>query len=126
MPLVEYAYNNTVHTSTGKVPFEIIKGRPKLPIILKPHDKIFAADEYVCDISVAFEKIKEAISRAQNKHKRAADKHRRSLVFKEDDWALLKLSTARLSHTTGKNWQGKPTGHQKYYMKLAKRYYGPF
>ena len=93
---------------------------------MKPHDKIFAADEYVRDISVAFEKIKEAISRAQDKHKRDADKHRRSLAFIEDDWVLLKFSKARLSHTTGKNRQGEPTGHQKYYMKLAKRYYGPF
>ena len=47
-------------------------------------------------------------------------------LLEEDDWVLLKFSKARLSHTTGKNWQGKPTGHQKYYMKLAKRYYGPF
>ena len=54
LPLVEYAYNNTVHTSTGKAPFEIIEGRPKLPIILK--DKIFAADEYVHDTSIAFDK----------------------------------------------------------------------
>ena len=59
------------------------------------------------DISVAFEKIKEAISRAQDKHKRVADKHRRSLDFKEDDWVLLKFSKARLSHTTGKNRQGR-------------------
>ena len=35
LPLVEYAYNNLVHTSTGTAPFEIIEGRPKLPIILK-------------------------------------------------------------------------------------------
>ena len=82
LPLVEYAYNNAVHNSTGKAPFEITEGRPKLPIILKPHDTIFAADEYVRDISVAFEKLKEAISHAQDKHKRAADKHRRSLAFK--------------------------------------------
>ena len=78
------------------------------------------------DISVAFEKIKEAISHAQEKHKRATDKHRRSLAFKEDDWVLLRFTKARLRHTTGKNRQGEPTGHQKYYMKLAKRYYGPF
>ena len=24
LPLVEYAYNNTIHTSTGKTPFEVI------------------------------------------------------------------------------------------------------
>ena len=39
---------------------------------------------------------------------------------------MLKFAKARLSHTTGKNRQGEPRGHQKYYMKLAKRYYGPF
>jgi hypothetical protein len=42
LPLVEYAYNNTIHTSTGKSPFEIIEGRPKLPLIVKSLGKIFA------------------------------------------------------------------------------------
>ena len=31
LPLVEYAYNNTVHTSTGKSPFEIVEGGGKAP-----------------------------------------------------------------------------------------------
>ncbi|MCO5578183.1 hypothetical protein L7F22_032021 [Adiantum nelumboides] len=34
LQLVEYAYNNTVHTSTGKVPFEIVEGGKKVPRIL--------------------------------------------------------------------------------------------
>ena len=34
LPLVEYAYNNTIHSSTGKAPFEVIEGRPKPPLIL--------------------------------------------------------------------------------------------
>ena len=59
-----------MHSSIGKAPFEVIEGRPKLPLMLKPHDKIFAADEYVRDISVAFDKIKDAISKAQEKHKK--------------------------------------------------------
>ena len=63
-------YNNTVHTSTGKAPFEIIEGRPKTSYYLEDlMIIIFSADEYVRDISVAFDKIKEAISRAQEKHK---------------------------------------------------------
>ncbi|MCO5578979.1 hypothetical protein L7F22_032830 [Adiantum nelumboides] len=126
LPLVEYAYNNTIHTSTGKTPFAVIEGRPRLPLILKPHEKIFAADEEVRDIRVAFDKIKESIQYAQQKYKRAADKHRKSLQFKDGDWVLLRFMKARLKTTTGKNWKGEPTGHQKYYMKLAKRYYGPF
>ena len=35
LPMVEYAYNNTIHTSTGKTPFEIVEGRPKLPLMVK-------------------------------------------------------------------------------------------
>ncbi|MCO5603809.1 hypothetical protein L7F22_057961 [Adiantum nelumboides] len=45
LPLVEYAYNNTVHTSTGKAPFEIVKGGKKVPPILQTKDKIFEADK---------------------------------------------------------------------------------
>ncbi|MCO5568036.1 hypothetical protein L7F22_021732 [Adiantum nelumboides] len=122
LPLVEYAYNNTVHTSTGKAPFEVIEGRSKSPLLLKVHKKIFAADEYSRDLKESFQKIKEAISISQQKQKAAANKHRRALAFKENDWVLLKFPKARLRHTSGKN----PTKHQKYYAKLAKRYYGPF
>ncbi|MCO5557391.1 hypothetical protein L7F22_010954 [Adiantum nelumboides] len=89
LPLVEYAYNNTVHTSTGKAPFEVIEGRSKSPLLLKVHGKIFAADEYSRDLNESFQKIKEAISIAQQKQKAAANKHRRALAFKENDWVLL-------------------------------------
>ena len=47
------------------------------------------------------------------------------MVFKEDNWVLLKFPKARLNVTTGKGKQGRPMGHQKYYAKLAKRYFGP-
>ncbi|MCO5562378.1 hypothetical protein L7F22_016005 [Adiantum nelumboides] len=122
LPLVEYAYNNTVHTSTGKAPFEVLEGRPKSPLLLKVQGKIFVADEYSRDLKESFQKIKEAISVSKQKQKAAANKHRRALAFKENDWVLLKFPKARLRHTSSKN----PTGHQKYYAKLAKRYYGPF
>ncbi|MCO5580312.1 hypothetical protein L7F22_034178 [Adiantum nelumboides] len=47
LPLVEYAYNNNVHTSTGKAPFEIVEGGKKVPPILQTKDKIFEADKYL-------------------------------------------------------------------------------
>ena len=47
------------------------------------------------------------------------DKYRRAIKFNNDDWVLLKFPKARLKHTLGKNRQGEPTGHQKYYTKLA-------
>ncbi|MCO5548161.1 hypothetical protein L7F22_001619 [Adiantum nelumboides] len=122
LPLVEYVYNNIVHTFTGKAPFEVIEGRSKSPLLLKVNGKIFAANEYSRDLKESFQKIKEAISIALQKQKAAANKHQRALAFKENDWLLLRFSKARLRHTTGKN----PTTHQKYYAKLAKRYCGLF
>ncbi|MCO5581409.1 hypothetical protein L7F22_035293 [Adiantum nelumboides] len=122
LSLVEYAYNNTVHIFAGKAPFEVIEGRSKSPLLLKVHGKIFAADEYSRNLKESFQKIKEAIAVSQQKQKGVANKHRRVLAFKENDWVLLKFPKARLRHTSGKN----PMGHQKYLAKIAKRYYGPF
>ena len=51
LPLVEFAYNNTVHTSTGKAPFEIVEGGKKVPPILHTKDKIFEA-EYLLKIGI--------------------------------------------------------------------------
>ena len=48
------------------------------------------------------------------------------MIFKESDWVLLRFPKACLSVIIGKERQGRPTGNQKYYAKLAKRYYGPF
>ena len=67
LPLVEYAYNNTVHSSIGKSPFEIKEGRPIAPPILRMHQNIFAADEYVHNLQMVFEKIKDAINVLQQK-----------------------------------------------------------
>ncbi|RYA67446.1 hypothetical protein DD595_26270, partial [Enterobacter cloacae complex sp. 4DZ3-17B2] len=88
---------------------------------LKVHGKIFVADEYSRDLQESFQKI-DTISISQQRQKATADKHRRALAFKQNDWVLLKFPKAQLRHITGKN----PTGHQKYYAKLTKRYYGPF
>lgn len=68
---------------------------------------------------------KEAIVHAQETHKRVADKYKRSLACKENDGVLLRFTKARLCHTTNKNKQEEPKGHQKYSMKLSQRYYGP-
>ena len=50
LPRLEYAHNNIVHTSTKKAPFEIIEGRPKLPLIVNMLGKVFAVDEYSRDL----------------------------------------------------------------------------
>ncbi|MCO5599736.1 hypothetical protein L7F22_053841 [Adiantum nelumboides] len=77
LPLVEFAYNNTIHTSTRKAPFEIVEGGQKVAPILCTKDKIFKADHFVEDLVTSFAKIKEALKKSQEHHKKASDKHRR-------------------------------------------------
>ncbi|MCO5569570.1 hypothetical protein L7F22_023285 [Adiantum nelumboides] len=57
LPLVEFAYNNTIHSSTGKAPFEIVEGAMKVPSFFSTKDKIFEADEYTRDLDTAFAKV---------------------------------------------------------------------
>ena len=115
-PLVEYAYNNTEQSSIGKTPFEVIYGKVLLPPILRTKDKIFAADEYVRDLEIAYEQVKKAISRTQDKQKKAADKKCRPLELKKEQGVFLKFEKTRL-------WRPGKEGKA---IKLANRYYGPF
>ncbi|MCO5577030.1 hypothetical protein L7F22_030852 [Adiantum nelumboides] len=117
LPLVEYAYNNTVHSSTGKAPFEIVEGGKKVPPILHTKDKIFEADRYVEGWQKAYKKVKYALEKTQAKQERTADSHRRELLFKENDWVLLRFEKARLRKRKGK---------ERLFPKLSMRYYGPF
>ncbi|MCO5604639.1 hypothetical protein L7F22_058809 [Adiantum nelumboides] len=102
LSLVGYAYNNTVHTSTGKVPFEIVKGGKKVPPILQTKDKIFEADKYVQNTHEAYRMIKLALEKTQSKQKKAADRHCRKLIFSLGDWILLRFEKARLRKMKGK------------------------
>ncbi|MCO5581802.1 hypothetical protein L7F22_035691 [Adiantum nelumboides] len=117
LPLVEYPYNNIVHSSTGKAPFEIIEGDKKVPPILRTKDKIFEADKYVQDMDEMYKKVKVALERTQAKQKKAAERHRREVIFSLGDWVLLRFEKARLKKMKGK---------ERLFPKLSMRYYVPF
>ncbi|MCO5576759.1 hypothetical protein L7F22_030578 [Adiantum nelumboides] len=117
LPLVEFAYNNTIHSSTGKAPFEIVEGAIKVPPFLSTKDKIFETDEYTRDLDTAFAKVRETLQKSQERQKKAADRHRRDLKLKENDWVLLRFEKARLR---------KKKRKERLFLKLSMRYYGPF
>ncbi|MCO5594966.1 hypothetical protein L7F22_049003 [Adiantum nelumboides] len=112
LPLVEYAYNNT-----GKAPFEIVEGGKKVPPILHTKDKIFEAHNYLQNMDEMYKKVKVALEKTQAKQKKAADHHRREVVFLLGDWVLLRFEKARLKKMKGK---------ERLFPKLNMRYYGPF
>ncbi|MCO5574271.1 hypothetical protein L7F22_028053 [Adiantum nelumboides] len=55
--------------------------------------------------------------KSQERQKKAADRHRRDLKLKENDWVLLRFEKARLR---------KKKGKERLYPKLSMQYYGPF
>ncbi|MCO5565075.1 hypothetical protein L7F22_018746 [Adiantum nelumboides] len=117
LPLVKFAYNNTIHSSTGKAPFEIVEGAMKVPPFLSTKDKIFEADEYTKELDTAFAKVRETLQKSQERQKKVADRHRRNLKLKENDSVLLRFEKARLQ---------KKKGKERLFPKLSMRYYGPF
>ncbi|MCO5555626.1 hypothetical protein L7F22_009171 [Adiantum nelumboides] len=102
LPLVEFAYNNTIHSSTGKAPFEIVEGAMKVPPFLSTKDKIFEANEYIRDLDTAFAKVCETLQKSQERQKKRADRHRHDLKLKKNDWVLLRFEKARLRKKKGK------------------------
>ena len=64
-----------------------------------------------------FEQVKKAISRTQEKQKKAVDKKHHPLDLKEAQWVLFKFKKAHLQKRPGK--EGKA-------IKLANCYYEPF
>ncbi|MCO5614089.1 hypothetical protein L7F22_068370 [Adiantum nelumboides] len=86
LPLVEFAYNNTIHSSTGKALFEIVEGARKPPPMVKVMDDVFEADKFVENLGLVYQELQQVIQKAQEKQKKAADKHRRRLHFREGDW----------------------------------------
>ncbi|MCO5555395.1 hypothetical protein L7F22_008941 [Adiantum nelumboides] len=74
----------------------------KVPPFLSMKDKIFEADEYTSDLDTAFAKVRETLQNSQERQKKAADRHRCSLILKENDWVLLRFEKARLRKKKGK------------------------
>ncbi|MCO5572302.1 hypothetical protein L7F22_026055 [Adiantum nelumboides] len=94
LPLVEYAYNNIVHTSTGKASFEIVERGKKVPPILLTNDKVFEADKYVQNTNEAYRTMKLALEKTRSKQRKVADCHRHELLFSLGDWVLLRFEKA--------------------------------
>ncbi|MCO5611512.1 hypothetical protein L7F22_065765 [Adiantum nelumboides] len=61
LPLVEFAYNNTIHSSTGKAPSEIVERARKPSPMVKVMDDVFEADKFVEDLDLAYQQVQQAI-----------------------------------------------------------------
>ncbi|KAI3802021.1 hypothetical protein L1987_30143 [Smallanthus sonchifolius] len=116
LPLVEFSYNNSYHTSIKAAPFEAVYGRKCRSLICctEVGDSQLTGPELVFETSKKIVQIRNRMAAARDRQKSYADKRRKPLEFQIGDMVLLKVSP----------WKGVIRFGKR--GKLNPRYVGPF
>ncbi|GJZ45638.1 putative reverse transcriptase domain-containing protein [Tanacetum coccineum] len=94
LPLVEFSYNNSYHTSIKAVPFEALYGRKcRSPICwAEVGDSQVTGPEIIHETTERIVQIKSHIQAANDRQKSYADVRRKPLEFQVGDKVMLKVS----------------------------------
>ncbi|KAD4384647.1 hypothetical protein E3N88_24815 [Mikania micrantha] len=116
LPLVEFSYNNSYHTSIQAAPFEALYGRKcRSPICwAEVGDSQLTGPELVHETTEKILQIRKRMAATRDRQKSYADKRRKPLEFQVGDRVLLKVSP----------WKGVIRFGKR--GKLNPRYIGPF
>jgi hypothetical protein len=116
LALVEFAYNNSYHSSIKMAPFEALYGRPcRSPLQWQElGDNKLIESDVIQDCSDKVKIIQERMRTAQQRQKQYADIRRRKLEFEESEHVFLKVSPSKGVIRFGKRGKLKP------------RFIGPF
>ncbi|GJV04059.1 putative reverse transcriptase domain-containing protein [Tanacetum coccineum] len=116
LPLVEFSYNNSYHTSIKAAPFEALYGRKcRSPICwAEVGDSQLTGPEIIYETTERIVQIKSHIQAARDHQKSYADVRRKPLEFQVGDKVMLKVSP----------WKGVIRFGKR--GKLNPRYIGPF
>ncbi|HVQ00532.1 MAG TPA: RNase H-like domain-containing protein, partial [Candidatus Thermoplasmatota archaeon] len=94
LPLIEFSYNNSYHSSIGMAPFEALYGRKcRSPICWNEIGETqITGPEMVQETTDKIALVRQNILAARSRQKSYADKRRRPLEFNVGDLVLLKTS----------------------------------
>jgi hypothetical protein len=117
LPLAEWWYNTSYHTTTHMTPFEAIYGQnPPLVLSYLPGvSKVQAVDETLIVQEAILRTLKENLVMAQNHMKQEADQGRSESLFTEGDHVFLQLQPYKQNSLKADHCQ-----------KLAPKFYGPY
>ncbi|GKC42777.1 reverse transcriptase domain-containing protein [Tanacetum coccineum] len=116
LPLAEFSYNNSYHSSIKCAPFEALYGRKcRSPVLwAEIGESSLIGPELIQETTDKVVLIKEKLKAARDRQKSYADNRRKPLEFEVGDRVMLKVSP----------WKGVVRFGKK--GKLAPRYVGPF
>ncbi|GJS66893.1 reverse transcriptase domain-containing protein [Tanacetum coccineum] len=94
LPLVEFSYNNSYHTSIKVAPFEALYGRKcRSPVCwAEVGEAQLTGPEIIHETTEKIFKIRDRMQAARDRQKSYADKRRRPLEFEIGDKVLLKVA----------------------------------
>ncbi|GJS18402.1 putative reverse transcriptase domain-containing protein [Tanacetum coccineum] len=116
LPLVEFSYNNSYHTSIKAAPFEVLYDRKcRSPVCwVEVGEAQLTGPEIIHETTEKIFKIRDRMQAARDRQKSYADKRRRPLEFEVGDKVMLKVAP----------WKGVMRFRKC--GKLNPRYIGPF
>ncbi|WZZ44999.1 hypothetical protein YC2023_041258 [Brassica napus] len=116
LPLAEFAYNNSYHSSIGMAPYEALYGRPcRTPLCwTEVGERRDLEPAMVQETVEHIEMLKTRLKEAHDRQKSYADKRRKDLEFQVGDLVYLKMRTFQGGSKTRK------------LKKLKPRYMGPY
>ncbi|KAD4888554.1 hypothetical protein E3N88_20627 [Mikania micrantha] len=116
LPLAEFSYNNSYHSSIGMPPYEMLYGRKcRTPVCCGEVGQREPAHKNVVKATnERIVQIRAHLKAAQDRQKSYADKRRRAIEFQVGDFVLLKVSP----------WKGVIRFRKR--GKSSPRFIGPF
>jgi hypothetical protein len=116
LPLAEFSYNNSYHSSIGMPPFEMLYGRKcRTPLCWEAESRAkVASTDIVRESLENVQVVKEKLKAAQDRQRAYANQKKRHVAFKEGDHVMLRVSP----------WKGLIRFGKK--GKLSPRFIGPF
>ncbi|GKF05895.1 putative reverse transcriptase domain-containing protein [Tanacetum coccineum] len=93
LPLVEFSYNNSYHSSVRCAPFEALYGRKcRSPIMwAEVGEGQLIGPELVQETTKKISQIKDKLKAARDRQKSYADKRKKPLEFNVGDYVLIKV-----------------------------------
>ncbi|GAU37339.1 hypothetical protein TSUD_395200 [Trifolium subterraneum] len=116
LPLIEFTYNNSFHSSIGMAPFEALYGRRcRTPLCwYESGETVVLGPDIVQETTEKIRMIQEKMKASQSRQKSYHDKRRKDVEFQEGDHVFL-----RVTSTTG-------VGRTLKSKKLTSKFIGPY